>query len=103
MQSLHRGATEAEPAVRQREMAGLPHGGETLLGFRFFKYLFLVNLCPHFYFLWGRGIESVIYWRVYHSSQYHRVIRALVVETCREEKNKSLVKTSIIASRGERS
>ena len=38
-----------------------------------------------------------------HSSQNHHVTRALVVETCREEKNKckSFVKMQIIASRGQ--
>ena len=61
--SLVTGATEAEPAVgtssqqekRGRETAGLPQGGKTPLGSRFFKHWdFIVNLCPHFHFSWGQ-------------------------------------------------
>ena len=108
----HRGATEAEPAAgtsqqqrsrRGREMAGLPQGGETPLGFRFFKHQFSCTSLPPLLLSGGKSIKSVVCWRVYHSSQNHHVTRALVVETCREENNKckSFVKMQIIASRGQ--
>ena len=84
-------------------MAGLPQGGETPLGFRFFKHQFSCTSLPQLLLSGGKGIKSVMCWRVYHSSQNHHVTRALVVETCREENNKykSFVKMQIIASRGQ--
>ena len=111
--SLVTGATEAEPAVgttsqqerRGRETAGLPQGGETPLGSRFFKHWdFCKSLSPLSLFL-GAEILGLLYvgkfvilvktttWTGRQTSKH-------VVK--RKIKCKSFVTISIIASRGQR-
>ena len=58
----------------------------------------LISLLPKLNIFPGQGYIVCRVLRSYHSSQNHHVIRALVVETCREEKNicKSFVQMQLL-------
>ena len=83
------GFTEAEPAVkpkrkirRGREMAGLPQGGETPLGFSFLNPNSQV-FCPHFHFLGPEDFYNSLFVAKFTLSfQNHHVNRTPDVETC---------------------
>ena len=78
-------------------MCILTHEGDQEVNVGLISFLPKLNIFP------GQGYIVCCVLGSYHSSQNHHVIRALVVETCREEKNKckSFVKMQIIASRGQ--
>ena len=78
-------------------MCILTHEGDQEVNVGLISFLPKLNIFP------GQGYRVYCVLGSYHSSQNHHVIRALVVETCREEKNKckSFVKMQLIACRGQ--